>query len=959
MLGIFSHSPTSYNIEGSQTLNVDPHLRQLAGLVIKNYVFPLLTIFTTEVQARVKSDVLQALRDANCDIRNTAAILIGKISESLALSTWSDMLPTLLSLLDTYPPLLSHLTTAANADDGSLLAHLCGLDGAIQAVKRMCEDSPLKLAHDDVIRPLESLVPKLLAIFAPCTSGEPNPNPHPALAELATVKLRALESYNSLLMLLDIGMWETTGNSHHGNFSRSNWSSSSNLHSATNPNPNSPINGNAANSIIFSSSGSNLGRKDRNESFHSYTSLDDNSTHSLTSHNYATNNAFTTNITSNANNNGSCSNTNAQHSTRETKRMAAQMAQSAAVQPLVQHMNSFIQLLANMASDPSPHIRRGVCQAICTIAGVHVCVLEPYFASICVFMLAALADAEESVAIEACDFWMALLTQGQDIQMAMRAYLPELIRNLIRRLYLTSEQMEQERIDEEEESTGEKELSIKPIHHRSGGSARGGGGSQAREESELSSKWTLRKQAALTLDQLCCVVPASEVLPLALPPIQSCLATDNTHSLEATLVKESGMLALGALATGCLQDMIQYLPSLFPFLIQSLQDPLPEMRSISCWVLSRYSELFQQNNGTASPAAASPNQLGLGFYEQTLSALLAVLFDPKPKVQVAACSALCLLIENSFFVSVRDEVSGVEREVNILVPFIHPLLTALHKAFDMYGVKSTLILIDTIGTLADTVREEIARSEYTPLYLPKVMDKFNELDDTDMRLIPVCECLSSVLGVVGLGAQQHIQVIYSRCLRLLSHSLQNGGDENGHYKVDESDGLEKDFAICALDVLSSLCEGLQGLFAELVSQTGTHDILFALMFSAMRDSVSEVRQSAFSLSGELVKHSFAALMTLPRAERLVELILPNLDTDHPLVSNNAAWTLGELAMQTGGAFLEQYIPHLMHALISALQTPDMAEGLKGNIGVTLGRLGLVCPNQLAPFADEFFGDWCR
>ena len=27
------------------------------------------------------------------------------------------------------------------------------------------------------------------------------------------------------------------------------------------------------------------------------------------------------------------------------------------------------------------------------------------------------------------------------------------------------------------------------------------------------------------------------------------------------------------------------------------QDPLPEMRSISCWVLSRYSELFQINNG--------------------------------------------------------------------------------------------------------------------------------------------------------------------------------------------------------------------------------------------------------------------------------------------------------------------------------------------------------------------------
>ena len=46
--------------------------------------------------------------------------------------------------------------------------------------------------------------------------------------------------------------------------------------------------------------------------------------------------------------------------------------------------------------------------------------------------------------------------------------------------------------------------------------------------------------------------------------------------------------------------------------------------------------------------------LGGGFFEQTLSGLLGVLFDPRPKVQVAACSALCLLVENSFFVTLRS-----------------------------------------------------------------------------------------------------------------------------------------------------------------------------------------------------------------------------------------------------------------------------------------------------------------
>ena len=49
-------------------------------------------------------------------------------------------------------------------------------------------------------------------------------------------------------------------------------------------------------------------------------------------------------------------------------------------------------------------------------------------------------------------------------------------------------------------------------------------------------------------------------------------------------MRESGMLALGALSTGCLAEMGQYLPQLFPFLIQvcvkSLSTYLP-----SCIVL--------------------------------------------------------------------------------------------------------------------------------------------------------------------------------------------------------------------------------------------------------------------------------------------------------------------------------------------------------------------------------------
>lgn len=88
-----------------------------------------------------------------------------------------------------------------------------------------------------------------------------------------------------------------------------------------------------------------------------------------------------------------------------------------------------------------------------------------------------------------------------------------------------------------------------------------------------------------------------------------------------------------------------------------------------------------------------------------------------------------------------------------------------------------------------------------------------------------------------------------------SHHRVEGGwgspVEEGRTDVDKS--LEKDFAICSLDVVrlsspsridryhhrdspsqvSSLCEGLKGMFVSLVVESNTKHILFELMFTAM------------------------------------------------------------------------------------------------------------------------------
>jgi len=876
MLHVFAHG-AQY-----ESVGLTPDLRQLAGLIIKNYVFPHLARLPNNVQARLKSEVVVVLQDNIVDIRKTAAILVGRISDSFPSSTWSDMLPSIVHYLD-----MSLYRAQPTAVDGSL-----------QAIRHICEDSALKLSLDEINRPLDALVPRLLALLH-CPE--------------ASIRINALGSYNSLLYLL----------SPRGFSSDSLRSRNSSFNDIDVPLGAVNVDSTTAMGYMFHSSTSPTGATSPPTLGH------------------------------------------------------------AAQSPLMLHMNNFIQHLSRLASDEQAKIRGAVCQAITTISSFHVAVLDGCWNDVCLFMLAALQDSEESVAIESCEFWAVLLEQP-DTKRAMLLYLKTLVEHLICRLYLTSEQMEQDRIDEEEESSGEKELNLRPMHHRvasSGGSSSSGStttdnsstndfsspADNDKENSDLSTKWTLRKQAALLLDTVSISFPPADVLNAALPKIQSCFQHADV------LVRESGMLALGALSTGCMDALLPHLAQIFPFLLQNFSDPLPEMRSISCWVLGRYCGLFAEMGSTVLDKNTNTEHMvnpeGQSFYQQSLQALLATMFDHTAKVQVAACSALCGLVEASFFVTVpaASTAAAVEQshvEVNVLISQLPAILTAISQAFDKYGIKSTLILIDTIGTIADTVREELKNPQLTALYFPKLMGKLAELEDLDMRMFPLLECLTSVLSVIGLDAQQYVAAIYGRCLGLLSTVLKAYAVAQEHQintGVEyEGDLPSKDFGICALDVISALSEGLGAVFVQLVNDTQTVGVLFELMFASMKDDLPELRQSGYSLSGEMCKHSFALLQQQPpeMTHGLLQRSVQSLDTDYPLVCNNAAWTIGELALQVGGDFLVAYIPRTMNQLITALQTAHLQDHLKVNVAVTIGRLAMVDSLEVAELADEYFADWC-
>ena len=66
--------------------------------------------------------------------------------------------------------------------------------------------------------------------------------------------------------------------------------------------------------------------------------------------------------------------------------------------------------------------------------------------------------------------------------------------------------------------------------------------------------------------------------------------------------------------------------------------------------------------------------------------------------------------------------------------------------------------------------------------------------------------------------------------------------------------------------------------------------------------------------------------------------------------------MGEITLQVG-ADMSQYIPDVLPNLIMRINDLKTKEMFAQNIVSTLGRLGYVCPNEIAPHLGDFYGQW--
>jgi len=88
----------------------------------------------------------------------------------------------------------------------------------------------------------------------------------------------------------------------------------------------------------------------------------------------------------------------------------------------------------------------------------------------------------------------------------------------------------------------------------------------------------------------------------------------------------------------------------------------------------------------------------------------------------------------------------------------------------------------------------------------------------------------------------------------------------------------------------------------------------------------------------------------------VNILALNLNPEYISVCNNATWAVGEISIKLGSS-MKAYINLIINSLINIINS-NVPKTLLENTAITIGRLGLVCPEEVSQFLGQFSRRWC-
>lgn len=618
-------------------------------------------------------------------------------------------------------------------------------------------------------------------------------------------------------------------------------------------------------------------------------------------------------------------------------------------QAMMNSVDDLLQHLFVLSTDQNTDVRRQVCRAFVHLVETRADKLQPHIGGLVDYIITQQSSDDEELACEAAEFWLAV-GEHYDLWRALDPFIHKIIPVLLQCMVYSGEDIAMLGGASDDEDEDDRQEDIKPAFAQSKkkGSTNPGSGEKSGdyeklgemnddlEEGEVDDegdaspdeKWTLRKCSAAALD-----VFARDFRGPVFEAIFPYLSQNLKH--DEWPQREAAVLALGAVAEGCMNAVVPHLPELVPYLISLLEDNEPVVRQITCWTLGRYSSWAAN--------LTDPGQKEQ-FFVPMMDGILRKMLDKNKKVQEAGVSAFANL----------EEKAG-----NNLEPYCGPIIQQFVLCFRKYKDRNMYVLYDCVQTLAERLGPFLANPELAGQLMPALIERYNVVADQSRELFPLLECLSYVSLALGDAFSPYAPTIFARCVNIIHVNLEQTLAASTHPAVDLPD---KDFLITSLDLLSAIIQALdEPKSAELVKTSPQS--FFELLSFCLQDPDDGVRQSAYALLGDCAKYVF------PQLEQFLPSILPTLlkqlDMDSVLdedidsgfgVVNNACWSAGELSLKLGKD-MSQWVPELTNRFVEILGNPRVPKSLQENAAIALGRLGLSNAELLAPhlatFADEF------
>lgn len=571
----------------------------------------------------------------------------------------------------------------------------------------------------------------------------------------------------------------------------------------------------------------------------------------------------------------------------------------------------YLKNIIRLANTSDTELQKYVCHTFVIYVSKQEESLLPHLHDVIVYLMGKSTHEDNDVALQACEFWLATskLPKCKEILSPyISKLLPILLKNMRyseRELYLMKDSLGSD--------AHKKDLAqdITPFHMKSKTNQDDDEffsdeevGNHDDDFDDFYMGWTLRKCSASSLDALA-VCFGEDILPILLPLISEML----NHS--DYLVKESAILALGAISEGCSDGLKSYLPELVTFLQSLMNDCHSGVRVITCWALSRYASWI------VNVKPDSPQM----YFVPIMLLLLKHSVDDNKSVQRAAISAFCVFQE--------------EAQLK-LVPYIGVIIEGFLMGFERYQCRSLYLLYDAIGVLGKSVGSHLSEQQYVSKLLPPLIKKFTESDNYyDDHYVAVLECLANIIPFLEVSFLPYAEVVFCHCLQLINDTLISY--LNYQENPDEYDPPDKDPMSVAHDVLYTMAGALKSHFVKFVSNSN----LVFLLLTTIQDSSSSIRQTAIALYGELVTLCYPLLSSTINS--YIPLIINNLDEHNDAVCQNAAWAIGKLCTVMG-ASIQPYVPQILEHFVHIIRDPAVARTMHQTVVVSLCTVFFVCPD---------------